>query len=95
MVIQNKKKPSLQKIKKALKKERDRIKALLLRRGRADSKIQGNYVTNFPNVGDEEGDSVFEAVTYEENLAIEHVLEKRLKQIESDLKKIEAGTYRI
>lgn len=86
-------KPSLPAIKKELEKERDRIKSILARRAHKDKVVPGNYVTDFPNIGDEEDDSVFEDVTYEENVAIEHVLEKRLKQVEEDLKKIEKGAY--
>jgi RNA polymerase-binding transcription factor DksA len=94
-MIADKTKPTLLAIKKELEKERDRIKAILARRAHKDTAISGNYVTDFPNIGDDQDDSVFEEVTYEENVAIEHVLEKRLKQIESDLKKIEEGSYSI
>ena len=88
-------KPTVHAIKKELEKERDRIKAILARRTHKDTAISGNYVTDFPNIGDDEDDSVFEDVVYEENLAIEHVLEKLLKQIERDLEKIEEGSYSI
>lgn len=88
-------KPTANAIKKELEKERDRIKAILARRAHKDTAISGNYVTDFPNIGDDEDDSVFEDVLYEENLAIEHVLEKRLKQIEDDLEKIEQGSYSV
>lgn len=88
-------KPTSHAIKKELEKEQDRIKAILARRAHKDTAISGNYVTDFPNIGDDEDDSVFEDVLYEENLAIEHVLEKRLKQIEDDLEKIEQGSYSV
>lgn len=88
-------KPTANAIKKELEKERDRIKAILARRAHKDTAISGNYVTDFLNIGDDEDDSVFEDVLYEENLAIEHVLEKRLKQIEDDLEKIEQGSYSV
>ncbi len=87
--------PSLMSIKIELEKERDRIKAVLKKRARQDSKIQNNFIANFPNTGAEVDDDVFEEEEYEVNLAIEHVLEKRLKQIEEDLRKIEKGMYQI
>ena len=90
--------PTLPAIKKELEKERDRIKVILKRRTHADPKIKGNYIADFPNTGDdlvEEEDQVFKDVEYEERLAIEHVLEKRLQKVEEDLKKIEEGAYEI
>lgn len=84
---------SLASIKTELKKESDRIRAVLKKRARPDPKIQNNFIANFPNIGAEVDDDVFEEEEYEVNLAIEHVLEKRLKQIEEDLRRIENGTY--
>ena len=72
-----------------------KIKAVLKKRARQDSKIQNNFIADFPNTGAEVDDDVFEEEEYEVNLAIEHVLEKRLKQIEEDLSKIEKGMYQI
>ena len=71
--------------KEDLEKERDRIKAILARRAKKDPKVKGNYITKFPDTGtdlNEVEDEVFEDVVYEADLDIEHVLEKRLKEIE-------------
>lgn len=86
---------SLASIKTELEKECDRIRAVLKKRARPDPKIQNNFIANFPNAGTEVDDDVFEEEEYEVNLAIEHVLEKRLKQIEEDLRRIENGTYQV
>jgi len=86
---------NLQSIKKELEQERDRIKMILQRRAHKDPKTAGNFITDFPNTGSDVDDDVFEEEEYEVNLAIEHVLEKRLKQIQDDLAKIAAGTYQI
>jgi hypothetical protein len=78
--------PSLSK--EELEKERDRIKAILKRRATKDPKVKGNYKTKFPDTGNdlnEVEDEVFEDVVYEADLDIEHVLEKRLKEIEEKL----------
>ena len=83
----------LQSKKAELEKERDKIKAVLARRAKPDPKKPGNFITQFPNTGDEIDDEVFEDEQYEVNLDIEHVLEKRLKKIEEDLAAIAAGTY--
>ncbi len=79
--------------KKALEEERDRIKAILARRAKKDPNVPGNYVTAFPQTGNDIDDDVFEEEEYEVNLAIEHSLENRLKRIEEDLANISAETY--
>ena len=78
--------------KKTLEEERDRIKAILARRAKKDPQIAGNYVTEFPQTGNDIDDDVFEEEEYEVNLAIEQSLEKRLKRIEEDLANIASGT---
>ena len=88
-------KASLQAVKQALEKERDKIKKILARRTHKDSDVASNFITDYPNLGNEVDDDVFEEEEYEVNLAIEHVLEKRLKQIEESLQKIKAGTYEL
>lgn len=88
---------TLEELKKELEKERDRIKAILARRAHKDPNVQGNYITDFPDTGDdipEIDDAVHQDVEYEIDLDIEHVLEKRLRQIEADLQKIAQGVYR-
>ncbi|MFH1712889.1 MAG: hypothetical protein ABH896_01755 [Candidatus Jacksonbacteria bacterium] len=87
--------PSLTSIKIELEKECERIKAVLKRRAHRDPKIKNNFIADFTNIGAEVDDDVFEEEEYEVNLAIEHVLEKRLKQVEEDLRKIEEGTYQV
>ena len=86
---------SLQSIKEELERERDKIKTVLQKRAHKDPQVVGNFVTDFPNIGSEIDDEVFEDEEYEVNLAIEHVMEKRLKRVEEDLAKIAAGTYQI
>jgi RNA polymerase-binding transcription factor DksA len=86
---------NLQSIKQELERERDKIKIILQKRAHKDPQSPNNFVTDFLNTGSEVDDDVFEDEEYEVNLAIEHVLEKRLKQIKADLAKIAAGTYQI
>jgi len=78
--------------KKQLEDERDKIRAILAKRAQKKSDQKDDYITNFPNTGEELEDEVFEDEEYEVNLDIEHVLENRLKKIEqqlSELKKSE------
>src|SRR3990167_3565297 len=52
-----------------------------------------DYVTKFPQFGDEPEDNAEEIEVYESNLAIEQNLEKTLRDILSAQKRIEDGTY--
>lgn len=81
---------TLESKKKELEEERDRIKKILARRTHKDPQNPGNYITNFPNIGSDDEDSVVEDVQYEVDVDIEHVLEERLKKIEGELVAIQA-----
>lgn len=85
----------IQKIKEQLEKERQRIKKILSKQSKKDDSIKGNYTTPYPQYGDEEEDNTLEREDYEANLAVEHILEKRLQDIEKALAEIGAGTYKI
>ncbi|HBH46894.1 MAG: hypothetical protein A2445_05775 [Candidatus Jacksonbacteria bacterium RIFOXYC2_FULL_44_29] len=89
---------NIQLVKAELEKERLRILKIFRKRAHKDPKFKSNYVTDYPDLDDELGEvdgQVFEEEEYEVNLAVEHILEKRLQQIDADLKKIEAGTYAV
>ena len=88
-------KPSLPAVKTELEKEREKIKQILSRRAHKAPQVAGRFITDYPNLGTEVDDDVFEEEEYEVNLAIEHVLEKRLQHIEESLGKIEEGTYEV
>lgn len=53
----------------------------------------GEYKPKFPEFGDGEDENAGEMATYESNLAVTTDLEKKLSNIETALKRIEAGTY--
>ena len=74
-------------------KEREKILRILKKRGHKDPKVEGNYITDYPDTDTElteREDEVYESEQYDVNLDIEHVLEKRLQKIEEELKKIDA-----
>ena len=87
--------PNPKKIQQELEKERERIKKILAKQSQKDTDIKGNYTTAYPQYGDEEEDNTLEREDYEAKLAIEHILEKRLQDIDADLKKIKKGQYKI
>lgn len=54
-----------------------------------------DYSSNFPSIGDEEGENASEVAQYSDNLSLEDALEKALRDVESALKRISEGTYGI
>ncbi len=87
------------------KKFVEKIKAELLERqnkiqeeiGRIADKNEdiggGDYVTKYPNIGDDMEDNIDEFPIFESNLAIEQNLEKTLRDIKTALKRIDEGSY--
>ena len=90
----------LNKFKKILEEERDRLIAELSSIAKKDPRMKDNWIANFPQmeVGetgshasrDEEEDEVEE---YEVRLEAEHSLESRLLQVTRALHRIEVGEY--
>jgi DnaK suppressor protein len=52
-----------------------------------------DFETNFPNIGDKEDENASEVAQFSDNLSLEDELEKALRDVESALKCIDAGTY--
>mgnify|MGYP001560684788 CR=1 FL=1 len=62
---------------------------------RNTSSTEEDYVTKYPQFGDELEENAEEVTEYESNLAVEENLEKTLRDINSSLKRIDEGTYGI
>lgn len=57
---------------------------------------EAEFNTEFPNLGDkDETESASEVAQYSDNLSLEDELEKALRDVESAIKLLEAGTYGI
>ena len=90
----------VQKYKKMLEQERDRVIAELSSIAKPDPNMKGNWIADFPQMEtgesgshasrDEEEDEVEE---YEAKLEAEHSLESRLLNVTKALHRIESGTY--
>lgn len=52
-----------------------------------------DYDADFPNLGDKEDENASEVAQYSDNLSLEDELEKALRDVESALSNMEAGTY--
>ncbi|NTU70112.1 TraR/DksA family transcriptional regulator [bacterium] len=76
--------------KKDLLTEKERLEKEL---GSIATKEDGNYVTNFPKIGDEDEDNELEVSEYEQAIDAEKKLVGLLNDTIEALKKIENGTY--
>lgn len=79
-------------LKTKLLEEKTRIQNELDRIGKPTTK-EGDYSTNFSEMGEDEDENASEVEEYTDNLALESNLEKQLKEILEALEKMEAGTY--
>jgi RNA polymerase-binding protein DksA len=82
----------LAELKEKLLEEKTRIQTELDRIGKPTTK-EGDYSTNFSEMGEDEDENASEVEEYTDNLALEANLEKQLKEILEALEKMESGTY--
>lgn len=83
----------LQKIKLRLIAQKEYISSQLKKIAKKSKKIKGDYETKFPHLGDHQDENAIEVSDYEDNLSVEHNMEKELESIGSALKKTSEGTY--
>jgi RNA polymerase-binding protein DksA len=87
-------KTKLEEIKQILLKEKERLEKELSGFSHRNPKSPTtDFNSEFPNIGDEEGENAAEVAQFTDNLSLENELERALRDVESALKKIEAGTY--
>ena len=83
-------------LKKLLLKEKESLEAELAKFADKNPEMEGDYKTRFPKIADASDtadERANDVSTYESNLAVEHSLELRLKEIIETLEKLEAGDY--
>ena len=85
----------LQKIKKKLVAKKEFIITQLKKFAKKNKRIEGDYETKFPHLGNHQDENAIEVSNYEDNLSVEHSLEKELENISGALKKTSEGTYGI
>lgn len=86
---------TLLELKKALLEKRAKIQADLEVIGKKEKGVKDDYATKFEQVGDRPEENASEVEMYENDLGIEHSLEKDLEDIDQALEKIEDGSYGI
>lgn len=82
----------LDELKESLIKEKKRIQEELGRIAKP-TKNPDDYNTTFDNIGDDEDENATEVEEYTDNLALESVFEKQLKEISDALDKIANDNY--
>lgn len=84
----------LEEMKQTLLREKKRIEKELGRFAKLTEE-EGNYETQFEDIGREPEDNAHEVETYQSDLALEKTFEGRLQEISDALDRIERGTYGI
>lgn len=86
---------TLEELKKALVEKRDKITAQLATFAKKSKDLKGDFDTKFEQIGDRPEENASEVEMYENNLGVEHQLEKDLAAINEALGKMDSGAYGI
>lgn len=86
---------TLAELKEALLEKRAKITGQLETFAGKSKDLKGDFGTNFEQVGDHPEENASEVEIYENNLGVEHQLEKDLAAINEALVKIKKGNYGI
>lgn len=87
------KKEFIKEMEESLSKEKKRLEDELTQISTKNPKAEGDFMADFPEMGDKEDENAEEVATYSTNLTLERTLESSLRDVEAALKKIENGTY--
>jgi len=88
------KKTVLEEFKKLILQEKERLEKELAQFSHRNSKsVATDFTSDFPNLGDSEDENAAEVAQFTDNLSLENELEHALRDVESALKRVEAGTF--
>ena len=88
-------KKTLATIEKKLEEEKKRLEKELAGFTKKDTKIEDNYLSEFPEFGSKDDENAAEVATYGDRLSLEHTLEKQLRDVSNALANIVKGKYGI
>jgi DnaK suppressor protein len=83
----------IKKLQRKLEAAKKNIENQLSKFAHKDKSKDGNYKTEFPDIGSQPDESAQEITEYEQNISLEHNLEDELTLISKALKKIEDKKY--
>ncbi|MEA3249328.1 MAG: TraR/DksA family transcriptional regulator [Patescibacteria group bacterium] len=75
--------------------EKERLESELGEISTKNPKADGDFMADFPNIGDKEDENAEEVATYSTNLTLERTLESSLRDVEKALERIKADNYGI
>lgn len=88
-------KKTLEELKSQLLREKEELEKNISKIARPIDKEEGDYETNFDDIGSDRDDNATEVDQYSDNLSVENTLEKRLQDIIDAIERMEKGTYGI
>jgi len=88
-------KKTLEELKSQLLREKEELEKNISKIARPIDKEEGDYKTNFDDIGSDRDDNATEVDQYSDNLSVENTLEKRLQDIIDAIERMEKGTYGI
>ena len=80
-------------LKAQLLKEKEELEKSLSRIARPLDKTEGDYETNFEEIGTDKDDNATEVDQYTGNFSVEATLEKKLQEVIDAMERIEKGIY--
>ena len=81
-------------MKTSLLTEKARLEEELSRFAHRNPKaVTTDFDSDFPQMGDEEGENAAEVAQFTDNLSLENELERALRDVESSLKRVKSGEY--
>ncbi|MBI4709354.1 MAG: TraR/DksA C4-type zinc finger protein [Candidatus Portnoybacteria bacterium] len=88
-------KSKIQKLKKDLEEDKEKVEKELESIAKKDGKVKGDYDTRFPDFGTAQSpdESALEVAAFESTLPVEYALEVKLQDINNALAKIKSGDY--
>ncbi len=89
------KKEFVKEMEKLLTEEKTRLESELAQISTKNPNAEGDYLAEFPDIGDKEDENAEEVATYSTNLTLERTLESSLRDVESALKRVRDGKYGI
>jgi RNA polymerase-binding protein DksA len=86
-------KKTIEELKELLLQEKEEIENNISKIAKPVNKKEGDYETNFEEIGTDREDNATEVEQYSDNLSVEVTLEKRLQEIIAALERIANETY--
>ena len=80
-------------IKKNLEEEKAQLEKDLAGFTKQDSRISDDYISKFPNFGNDDDENANEVAEYGNRLSLENALEKQLKDVNKALASLGTGKY--